>query len=508
VDRLGTGHCQMHRLARILILEKWRTTLARNGRTGAASLSLLLAAFGCIAGLAAGRLAGTTTGQWHPAVLNGVWLSWVLVGVLVGKDLSWNVGLERLRTFPVAGFPRLYALGLVLSFVSYPLLVAMASIAVARASGTGAGLTCWPGFAIGIVLLVVSVRSVSSLARVSIHFAGGLEFRARIVLWGSISAIAAWIAAGVHDPDFQGLLPGGLFAVIIAPKSGVWPVCRLAAVDLLLVAADISAQKAVVHSGASGPAAGRHLIRAGGRLLTIHPGWPSVLWRTSLLGWLRNRNALMLLLWGMLYGSVYLYLTRPDSAFDYIVFSWMVTVFHSYLRGNLLGVDHCAVWVYYTFPAPVESVLVAKNRTLSILQGCMLAAVLFPALLRPVPGMDTGAWISIVLGAYSTVLVGEIVGSYFSVKFPEPIDRGSQFSGGMSAGSLAIPVLQAVFFVTFLVWAGLARRGGNPSSFWLGAIAVPVILSQTKSILVRGWVRRKVDTGHPLILTRLSGIPS
>jgi len=236
----------------------------------------------------------------------------------------------------------------------------------------------------------------------------------------------------------------------------------------------------------------------------FHSSCPAPLWRISLLGWFRNRNSVLLLMWGGLYGFCWMYFSRDTGVLDFLMFSWMVQLFHGYLRGNLLGVDQGGAWLYYVFPAPVEKVMRAKNQTLSLLQGSMVFAVLLPGLLHPAHGMAISDWLYVVCYAYSSILLGEIVGSFFSVRFPEPIERSSQFSGGTTPGALTVPAVQVAFALVFWLMMGLTRRYLSPAAFWLELIAVPAPLWLVRSFLLPDWIQKTMINDRKAILARLS----
>jgi hypothetical protein len=278
----------------------------------------------------------------------------------------------------------------------------------------------------------------------------------------------------------------------------------LTAFTLILVSPDYILTRCATYSGIGGTLSRGGRIASTGSLLSVHSSWPNPYWRISLLGWLRNRNAVMLFAWGALYGFFYMHFSQPDETFSYITFSWMMLVFHSYLRGNLLGVDHRAVWAYYMVPLPVQDVIRAKNRTLTLLQGCMVTAVLLPAVFHPIPGMGLSDWTRIGVGAYSSLLLGEISGTILSLWYPEPIERSSHFSGGMSVGGLLVPVLQLVFLVTFMASAVTIRRRVSVLAFWAVVIVIPTSLQIVCSALLPGWTRRRLLEDKAALLAKLA----
>jgi len=325
------------------------------------------------------------------------------------------------------------------------------------------------------------------------------------MLWSLIVVVAASAAIlelyGTHWD-----LPGYQYSSIFL---GIQPLEHLVLVIVpvgLLIAADYMVQRDLVFSGINGPL-GLRLSRRGAQKFLLR--WPtpsSVLWRISLLGWLRNRNALMLLIWGALYGFGYTYFTKAGSQSYFVAFCWMVLIFHSYLRGNLLGVDNKGVWLYYLMPAPIENTIRAKNSSLSFIQMLMVAGVLLPAVLRTTRGMTTLVdWVGILSFALSGILLGEIAGSIFSVLHPEPIERASMYSGGTTPGAFLVPVLQTIVLAILVVPAAVVRRNLNPALAVIVFACVPLILWAARTAFLRTWVRRRMIRQGEVILLKLMG---
>lgn len=490
-------------LARLLIREKWRKLLVQYGWAGCASLGVMLTAIASAGAVAAARLLSNAAQVQVSAALSHLWLAWIMMGLFIGKDLTWQIRLERLKVFPVPGFMRLYLISFLLSFASFPLFLGLILFEIAGSMRRGLSFAALIQILLAYGLFVASVRSAVSLARTVIHRSSALSGALKLFSFFVILILTGWIVASIVDPGFETLLPGDQLGRALTGMDPFRSVSFLAGLVLLLSIADFVVQRSVTYSGLTGPPArGNHMISRG--LLLVHAPWPTPLWRISLLGWLRNRNALLLLMWGGLYGFFWMYLSKPEGALEFLLFCWMVQIFHSYLRGNLLGVDQAGVWLYYMFPAPVQKSLRAKNQTLSVLQGCMVAAVLLPGLLRPVPGMGAADWLLIISYAYSSILLAEIIGSFFSLRYPEPIDRSSQFSGGMTVGALIVPLFQILFAALFLLLTGLTRRFLSPAALWLELIAMPAPLWFVRSALMPGWIQKTMVNKRKAILAKLS----
>ena len=237
--------------------------------------------------------------------------------------------------------------------------------------------------------------------------------------------------------------------------------------------------------------------------MLLHPSWPTPIWRISLLGWLRNRNAVMMLIFGSLYFFFFAYFTKPDEMFGFYAFCWVALIYHAYLRGNVLGVDHQGVWLYYMLPSPVQGAIRAKNHTLSLLQACLMGSALLPALFHPVRGTDWASWLCVVSYAYSSLLVGEIAGSVFSLRNPEPIVRSSHFSGGMTAGALLLPLIGLLFVVAFAAACAAARHLSPSAGLGMLLVGVPALLVSIRTFFLPCWIRAIMLKDREIIISKL-----
>jgi hypothetical protein len=274
----------------------------------------------------------------------------------------------------------------------------------------------------------------------------------------------------------------------------------------LLACADFAVQRRLTYSGARGPLAPADPKMERGRHLLLCPSWPSPLFRIAALGWLRNRNALLLLIWGVAYGFFYMYFSKPAEALDFFLFIWMVQLFHAYLRGNLLGIDRGGIWLYSMLPIGIEIPLRSKSQALSLLQTCMVIAVIAGGFLSGGYRMNLLEWIRVLSYALCSLLVGEICGIVFSIQYPEPIDRTSQFSGGTAAGALAVPALQALFMVVFWLASALVYRILAPAAYWSLLLAAPASLSLLLCAIVKVWAPNAMLNRRETILKRLSAM--
>jgi len=134
----------------------------------------------------------------------------------------------------------------------------------------------------------------------------------------------------------------------------------------------------------------------------------------------------------------------------------------------------------------------------------MVAAIFLPSLFHPSSEMNAEAWGRVLTYAVSAIIVGEISGSIFSVLQPDPIERGSHYSGGMTAGALLVPLIQLVFLLVFAILSGLARHFFPAGLFWCVLAAFPIALLAARSLVLPKWVHRIMLQNREEILQRLA----
>jgi hypothetical protein len=494
----------MWQLARLLVLERGRRMGSHSGWGGYLCVCSVIVLFGVAAAAVAAPYVRQASLAQLGAALNYAWAAWLMWGVLLGKDLSWQVHLERLTVFPAPGFIPLYAIWWVLGFLSVPMLCVLGiceALAALKGNHSAAGLlTTLAAYA----LFVSSVRLIVSLVRVGVFRSASLRRPYRIFQAVAIALVLGWTVVALSVAATRHALPGYQLGAVLLGLSPLSPLLRMSALVIPLALADFHIQKEVAYSGIRGPLASGGRLVARGAPLLLRPVGPGPLFGMALLGWLRNRNSLLLFLFGTLYGFFFLWFLRASDAFDFFGFAWMVLIFHAHLRGNLLGIDRGGAWLYYMLPLPVESAMRAKNASLNLLQAVMVTAVFLPALFHPAKQMNVPAWGRVVSYAVCAILVCEISGTFFSVRYPDPIVRGSQYSGGMTTGALGVGLIHTAFLGIFLAISGLARHFLPAVVFWCLLLAVPAALLAVRSALLPRWIRRTMLKDRETILQKLA----
>ena len=482
-------------LLNLLLRERWRRSgLLYGWPARLTALTLLLFVAVGLTPLI-GRLIDTASFEQVGVGLNRLGTIWVVTGVLIGKDLTWHTRLDKLTFFPLS-FGQLYGSTLVLALLSLPLLLLLCGFEV---SFYGRGLR-WIGWLVtfaGFFLLVCCVRATISLVRTILY----QRHAVRSLLWFFMAcAVGLSVALGFDSRAAQ-LSPGYQLALVLLGINPILHLLIIVAEAALLVCGDCVLQREVAYSGMTGPPSTRISNWSRGRFLSFRSSPSTTLWRISLLGWIRTPKVVLLMISGAVYSFAYIWLARPEGQSVFILYSWMVLVFHSSLRGNLLGVDHKSVWFYFMLPIPLEETIRAKNSSLSLLQMTVVVAVFLPALLRTTPGMTTALeWMAVLSYAYSTILVGEIVGSVLSIRSPQPIERASLYSGGTAAGAFAVPACQALFLIIFV--ACTFQLSGAITVVLLAG--VPVCLWFARSSLLHSWVHNEMTRQRDKILFKLS----
>jgi hypothetical protein len=426
-----------------------------------------------------------------------LWTSWMIFGVMTGRDLTWHVRIDRLMLFRVP-FYRLYVLDVLLGFVSYPLLALTAGITLYAVRSDWTALH-WSASIAAFFALVLLTRLAISMIRTVIYRGHAFRITTRVVLLTAIAALAAL----TFIPATIAFNPGRVFARAFLGIETLRGIAFLALSACLLMLVDYAMQRHVVLSGVFRPAAaGAWLARLQERFL-LSGSQRSILWRISMLGWLRNRNALLLFIWGTAYGFFYTWLTHATGLSYYLSFAWMVLVFHSYLRGNLFGIDQKGVWMFFVQPLPLRRVLSARSASMSVLQAVMIGAVLLCAVARPTAGMTTPfAWVCVLSFSVSALLAAEVAGQLFSVLHPDPIERGSLYSGGMTFGAFVIPMIHVAMLVLYLV----AVNSIPARAAWALFIGLPSFLVLIRWRALPIWINRLLSRDREEILMKMSAV--
>jgi len=436
-------------------------------------------------------------------LMSSIWIGWVLTAAITGKDLSWRIGLERIRVFPSPGFLRSYLSTFILGFLSSPLFVGFCAVQYWVCLMEGFQFPNALAAAAGYVLFVASVRLSGSLGRGILHFG---KFLAPPHKW------AAWLAVGISaSTAILSILrlaigtahPGQLFGRLISGEARLHPFGGMILWVAALVPIDFVLQRDLTYASIQPMMPGSGLTPLSGMLLT-HPLLPGPVFQIGVLGWLRSRAACMLFLWGGIYSFLWTWFSRPDEVLYFFLFILLNVFFHSYLRGNILGIDRGAAWLYYCSPMRVERAISSKSLSLSFLNGCTIAGLFLAGFLRASPDLTAMDWSALFSYAVSAILFGEICGFFFSILYPESIDRTSQFDGGATIGNLALSALQAIFLILFVQAYRNARRFGPPGFCCALFLAVPLILYMIRWTILKTWVPKALWTRREVILKKLT----
>jgi hypothetical protein len=492
----------MIELAKLLLWERCRKLNQHYGWAEYGSTGLMLFIFGWLGAASASPFVRHAAVSHIEVLMSAIWISWVLVAAVTGKDLSWRIGLERIRIFPSFGFMQFYLLTFILGFLSLPLLLGFGVIPYwIWLRGTPQCVDILMAL-IGYWLFVTSVRLSGSLGRGILHFRNSLSsFHKRVAallvfILGTLTLIS-FLRLEIQVPH-----PGLWFGQLISGETRVAPVVGMTLWCVLLLWADYFLKREQTYSCVQLMTPGLRLVPFS-MVFAVHPLWPGPIFRIGILGWLRSRSAFMLFLWGGAYSFLWTYFSKSIDASYFFIFTFMNMLFYSYLRGNLLGIDRGAAWFYYRSPVRIERILSSKSLSLSFLQGCMVVALFIPGIFRAHSGITAMDWIAVFSYAVSAIVLGEISGFIFSILYPESIDRTSQFDGGATVGNIAVGALQFVFMILFLQGYRYARRFESPAFYCGLFLTVPLFLCMIRSIVLKTWVHKAMWVKRETILKRL-----
>jgi hypothetical protein len=491
-------------LASALLRERFRKLSQHYGWSGYASAGLMLFLFGWAGSASAAQYVKAGADMFE-ILLIALWTAWSISAACSGKDLSWRISLERILVFPLPGFLRLYTLAFVLGFLSSPLLVGLFVVQFCAYAKSGISLTNLIAVWIGYLLFVASVRLSASLAQVALHRGRLLEGSHRIAVSLAGLSISAFTLASSFRSGIRVFHPGYLFNLVVSGEQLSYPLFCMGVWVVLLALVDFGIQRELIFSGFRGPLAPGNRMMACRSILMLHPTWPGPLFRIGVCGWLRSRSAFLLFVWGTAYSFLWTYFSKPDDVYYFFLFIWMNLLFHTYLRGNLLGTDGSGVWIYYMFPSRIDRTLSSKSLSLSLLQGCMVASLLAAGLFRADTPIGIAAWGRIASYAISGILFGEICGFFFSVLYPDSIDRSSQFDGGTTVGALVVPVLQILFLFFFMLVSGGMTQFHSTAKYWGSLLTLPSLLFIARFAVLTTWVHKAMLEKREIILKRLAG---
>jgi hypothetical protein len=492
----------MNTLLRLLLLERLRKLRQHYGLQGyiSAGTALILLVWAVSA----------VSAQWIQRLPRNsldifillLWSSWVFFAVATGKDLSWQIPLDRLRIFPSPGFLQLYLSSFALGFLSFPILAGMIVALYWTYIRQGLQLENAVTLLLGYLLFASSVRLSASLGRAIIFFNRSLSSSQKILSGTTVLFLLSTTAVSAGFSGREVLHPAKLFSCILAGHVSGYSLICMAAWAILLLTIDAILRFNLNYAGAPGALSSSNTLASASFLLD-HAIWPSPIFRIGVLGWLRNRSALFLFLWGNIYSFFWTYFSRPSDSEYFIVFIFMNLLFHAYLRGNLLGIDRGGAWIYYRFPMPIECILKIKSLSLSFLQICMISSLLIAGILRANVPFALADWCVILSYACSGILFGEICGFFISIRWPESIDQTSVFDGGTSIGALMISAIQLLFLLIFMQASEYMQRHFRSIECYGILTALPLFLLGLRYLSLKIWVRKIMLNKSEVLLKKL-----
>src|SRR5262245_61103444 len=117
----------MVHLVNLLLRERWRKSQAQYGWLARVSICCLLLLIAAGSAPVISRTVEFASPEEIGLEFSRIFAGWVIMGVLLSKDLTWRLRLDRLMVYHIS-FGRLYGMSLVLAFFSFPLLLLLCVI--------------------------------------------------------------------------------------------------------------------------------------------------------------------------------------------------------------------------------------------------------------------------------------------------------------------------------------------------------------------------------------------
>ena len=442
-----------NRIRKITVQQEWPARL---------SVTLLLTALAArLVFLVAGARTHAAP-QAMATLLVAVIFSWAVFGLVTGHDLSWRISASAYRSLPLS-FPRIFLTTWLLSYLSGPML-AIAVLMAALMKGIHLEIP-WITAVLTAIVLAATQKGFIFAARNLLRMRRALSLTLTVVTGLSVSCYSLLLCQFRYGK--RGL-----------PSGQGWIFAGAGCFCVLFSWLAFAHEKALLRSGQAGS-----LERASGHRLLFRylaTGSESSLFaRISMLSWLRSRNALALYLWACVYGFCYPYFTHMVGKGGYLLFGWMVLVFHSYLRGNLLGPEHAGLAAFALSRERLNSFVQAKINTFTMLQIIMLVAVFAAAACKGRTSIgDTADWMFCLQALVLLLLGGEAVGVGFSLWTPSAIHREAYYSGSMTPGAIILPFAQLAVLVGYyiLFWKSRHVVSSGHAVLFLSVVPIAALL--------------------------------
>ena len=108
--------------------------------------------------------------------------------------------------------------------------------------------------------------------------------------------------------------------------------------------------------------------------------------------------------------------------------------------------------------------------------------------------------------AVAAILSGELAGTVFSLLHAEPIDRTAMYSGGLTIGALAIPAIQLVLAIAYIVAFIAPLRMLPLPAKWIAFLGLPLCLAIICRRALPIWRASLLDRAGDELLAKLSAV--
>ncbi len=404
-------------------------------------------------------------------LLSSLLLSWAMLGVLTGRDLTWRISASELKQCHV-GFNRLFFITWTLASASIPFLLTILLLSIAWSSLLP-GIP-WITAFVSAVLLAYTQRAIifsfRNLLRVRSALSAPLIVATLLASLAYLAFIWRFWSWWPHHPQ----------------RSGTVALC-LACCCAVVLTLSFFHERQVFRFGAAANGAGSSLLASAAVEYLRRASESSVMFRIAMLGWIRTRSGVPMYLWACVYGFGYPFVTNMKGKLSYIIFGWMVLVFHCYLRGNLLGVEHQGLMLMWSSRERMEAFFRAKSASFTAIQLSMVAAVFAASIAHPVPlirGIES--WVFCSEAVVVLVLAGEVAGAWSSLWGASAIEREAYYSGSMTMGAVILPIIQLVSVAAYClaVWA-LERHVSSSVALDIAGAGIALLLLMRAGLMAR-----------------------
>lgn len=455
--------------------------------------------------------------SWILVILFLLW--WIIAGLL-DFPLSWQIEVGKLAKLPLS-FRRLYFTRSLVGLIgAWWICFAPPLVWIAWHSSTGLGWLVASGFAIVLFVLVTNQfvgltslaagrrrRPLLMVTSLVVVF-GAMNWAVFHLLIRSLGGMPPPVlvgvsAVGLHAWRWVALTPPGVLAGAFIAAQDHNIEREFAALGLLLAftgALGTAEYVALRHRYLGGGGSGRplraftlvDLAAALGQVMGPRGASSLVLLALQYRGLFRMRSMQLLTLFFVSY-----FLFFPLSISD-ITFPWLVImaalpfVLFVHVKGNLFGVDCRCIRSQLSLPLRFAQLLAVRQLAVDLVITALAVEAVCVAVFSGHARLNIQEGVALTLFLLFSLLLSRILGAFFSVRFPVPVDPNRMYSGSNNPGSFGLMIGQVFILLVFLGGFTLAHRAGLDFAFllMLSAATMGLLIVYTRSIEI--WLGREI----------------